>query len=359
MLSPVKIATKMKLSQYNFSLPLDLVAKYPAPNRDESRLLVLHKRTGKVENKIFKDVLHYFVSGDVLVLNDTKVFPSRIYGNKEKTGAKIELFLLRELNEDTYLWDVLVEPARKIRIGNKIYFDDEGLVAEVIDNTTSRGRTLRFLYNGDHDAVKQVLKRLGSTPIPKYLLRPTEPDDFKRYQTVIAKNEGTVAAPFAGMHFSRELLKRFEIKGVGLANLTLHLGLGSFRQIDVEDLNKHKTSAEQVIIPPRTADMVNKAKAQNKSICVVGTTSFRALESNVTIQTITPCNKWTNRFFFPPYHPVLPTHLITNFHMPRSMMMMTVSAFAGYDLLIKTYRRAIQDGYKFGCYGDAMLIIDK
>ncbi|GHT69186.1 S-adenosylmethionine:tRNA ribosyltransferase-isomerase [Bacteroidia bacterium] len=349
----------MKLSQYNFSLSANLVAKFPAENRDESRLLVLHKKTRKIEHKTFKDVLSYFSDGDAMILNNTKVFPCRLYGNKEKTGAKIEVFLLRELNPDTHLWDVLVDPARKIRIGNKIYFGNDSLVAEVIDNTTSRGRTLRFLFDGNQDKLKKLLYKLGEPPIPKYLKRAITPQDTERYQTIFAKHEGSMAAPFAGLHFSRELLKRLEIKGVNLSEITLHLGLGSFKQIDVEDLTKHKTNSERLILSPETADIVNKAKSSKKNVCAVGTTVFRAMEDNTTtLSTITPCDSWTSKFFFPPYKTIMPTHLITNFHLPRSSMMMVVSSFAGYDLLMETYRKAIKEKYKFGAYGDAMLIMD-
>ncbi|GHT12478.1 S-adenosylmethionine:tRNA ribosyltransferase-isomerase [Bacteroidia bacterium] len=355
----IATATKMKLSQYSFGLPVDLLAKFPAPNRDESRLLVLHKSTGKIEHKAFKDVLGYFGAGDVMVFNNTKVFPARLYGNKERAGARIEVFLLRELSKETFLWDVLVDPARKIRIGNKIYFGHDDLVAEVIDNTTSRGRTLRFLYDGSYDDLKKLLLKLGEMPIPKFLKRTATPEDTERYQTIYAKHEGSVAAPFAGLHFSRELLKRLEIKNILLPEVTLHLGLGSFRNIDVEDLTKHKMSSEQLIVSEETAAIVNNAKHENKKICAVGTTVFRALESNTTtLQTITPFDGWTSKFVFPPYKKVIPTHLITNFHLPRSSMMMVASAFVGYDLLMSTYRTAIKLKYRFGAYGDAMLVMD-
>jgi S-adenosylmethionine:tRNA ribosyltransferase-isomerase len=335
------------------------VAKHPAPNRDESRLLVVHKRTGKVEHKIFKDVLGYFNEGDALVLNNSRVVPARLYGNKEKTGARIEILLLRELNRDQLLWDVRVEPARKIRIGNKLYFGDEELVAEVIDNTTSRGRTLRFLYDGDYERFKRLIYKYGEVPLPRWMRRDTHPEDAERYQTIYAKNEGSIAAPFAGLHFSRELLKRLEIKGVLMPEITLHIGLGSFRNIEVEDLTKHKMDAEQMEITEEAADMVNRAKQHNKNVCAVGVTSFRAIEANVTtMKTITPYSGWTNRFLFPPFHPEIATQLITTFHLPYSSMMMMVSAFTGHELLMDVYRKAIKERYRFGGYGDAMIVID-
>ncbi|MGL4956856.1 MAG: tRNA preQ1(34) S-adenosylmethionine ribosyltransferase-isomerase QueA [Bacteroidales bacterium] len=348
----------MKLSQYKFTLSPELIAQRPTPNRDESRLLVLHKETGKVEHKTFKDVLEYFEDGDAMVFNNTKVFPARLYGNKEKTGAQIEIFLLREINREQRLWDVLVEPARKIRIGNKLYFGDDDLVAEVIDNTTSRGRTLRFLFDGDHEKFKKLLYKLGETPIPRWIREEVYPEDAERYQTIYAKHEGAVAAPFAGLHFSRELMKRLEIKGVNLAEITLHLGLGSFRTIDVEDLTKHKTDSEQVIITEEAAQIVNKAKHAKRNVCAVGTTVFRALETKVTTQnTINAFDGWTNKFLFPPYQPLVPTQLITNFHLPYSTLLMIVSAFAGHELIMNIYQQAIKEKYRFGIYGDAMMIV--
>ena len=350
----------MKLSQYKFTLPPELIAKYPAENRDESRLMVVHKDSGKIEHKQFKDIIDYYDENDVFVFNNTKVFPARLYGNKEKTGAQIEVFLLRELNREQRLWDVLVDPARKIRIGNKLYFgdDDNMLVAEVIDNTTSRGRTLRFLFDGPYEDFKKTLYEMGETPIPKFIGRRAEPEDQDRYQTIFAKHEGAVAAPTAGMHFSRELMKRLEIKGVDFAEITLHFGLGSFRQIDVEDLSKHKMDSEQILIGDSAVETVNTAKARKSKICAVGTTVLRTLESSVSTDGyLKPFEGWTNKFIFPPYSVNVPTSLISNFHLPYSPLLMMVSAFSGYDLLFEAYNVAMKEGYKFGSYGDAMLII--
>jgi S-adenosylmethionine:tRNA ribosyltransferase-isomerase len=349
----------MKLSQFNFKLPPDLIAKYPAKNRDESRLMVLHRKTGKIEHKVFKDILKYIDEGDVMIFNDTKVFPARLYGNKEKTGAEIEVFLLRELNRGQRLWDVLVDPARKIRIGNKLYFgDDDMLVAEVIDNTTSRGRTLRFLFDGTYDEFKNTLYHMGEMPLPRWVRKKVEPVDSERYQTIYAKHEGAVAAPTAGLHFSRELLKRLEIKGVNFANITLHLGLGSFRAIDVEDLTKHKMDSEQIIISEETEQIVNKAKDNEKRICAIGTTVLRTLESSYTTQGhLKAFEGWTNKFIFPPYECVVPDALVSNFHLPLSTLLMMVSSFAGYSILFKAYELAVKEKYHFGVYGDAMLIV--
>ena len=350
----------MKLSQFNFNLPEELISLHPSDNRDESRLLVLHKNTGKVEHKIFKDIINYFNDKDIMVFNNTKVFPARLYGNKEKTGAKIEVFLLRELNEDQKLWDVLVDPARKIRIGNKLYFgENEELIAEVIDNTTSRGRTLRFLFTGEYDEFKKTLYRLGQTPLPKFINRDIEEYDTERYQTIFAKHEGAVAAPTAGMHFSKQLLKRLEIIGVDLAEITLHAGLGNFRPVDVEDLTKHKMDSEQILISEDVANLVNAGKENKCKICAVGTTVMRTMESSVsTLGELKPFEGWTNKFIFPPYNFKVANTMISNFHLPYSTLYMMVSAFAGYDLLKKTYEKAIKEKYKFGTYGDAMLIID-
>jgi len=350
----------MKLSQFNFNLNEELISLHPADNRDESRLLVLHKKTGRVEHKIFKDVINYFDNKDIMVFNNTKVFPARLYGNKEKTGAEIEVFLLRELNKDQKLWDVLVDPARKIRIGNKLYFgENEELVAEVIDNTTSRGRTLRFLFTGDYDEFKKTLYRLGQTPLPKFINRKIEEYDTERYQTIFAKHEGAVAAPTAGMHFSKQLLKRLEIIGVDLAEITLHAGLGNFRPVDVEDLTKHKMDSEQILISEEVADLVNAGKENKRRICAVGTTVMRTMESSVsTLGELKPFEGWTNKFIFPPYNFKVANAMISNFHLPFSTLYMMVSAFVGYDLLKKTYEKAIKEKYKFGTYGDAMLIID-
>lgn len=349
----------MKLSQFKFPLTKDFVAEYPAKSRDESRLMVLHRKTGKIEHKLFKDILNYFEDGDAMILNDTKVFPARLYGNKEKTGAKIEVFLLRELNRESRLWDVLVDPARKIRIGNKLYFgDDDMLVAEVIDNTTSRGRTLRFLFDGPYEEFKKTVYQLGNTPLPKYIRRPLQADDAERYQTVYAKIEGAVAAPTAGMHFSRELLKRLELKGVHFGSLTLHVGLGSFRPVEVEDLTKHKMESEQVDIPQSCADVVNEAKRRKKKVCAVGTTCVRATETSVSTDgMLKPFSGWTNKFIFPPYDFQIANCMITNFHAPESTLLMMTCAFGGYDLVMKAYREAVKEKYRFLSYGDAMLIL--
>jgi len=349
----------MKLSQYKFNLPVDLIAKYPPVNRDESKLMIIDRKTGKIEHKVFKEIIDYFEDQDVMVFNDTKVFPARLYGNKEKTGAEIEVFLLRELNREQRLWDVLVDPARKIRIGNKLYFgENDVLVAEVIDNTTSRGRTLRFLYDGDYEDFKKTLFELGETPLPKFIERPVEPEDRDRYQTIFAKHEGAVAAPTAGMHFSRELLKRLEIKGVEFAFITLHVGLGNFRTVDVEDLTKHKMDSERIIIGDQAVDTVNKAKDMKKSVCAVGTTVMRTLESSVsTAGYLKPYDGWTNKFIFPPYDFSVGNKMISNFHLPLSTLLMMVSAFAGYEFLMEAYKVAIKEKYRFGTYGDAMLIL--
>lgn len=349
----------MKLSQFKFNLPRELVADYPAKNRDESRLMVIDRATGKIEHKKFKDIINYFDDGDVMILNDTKVFPARLYGNKEKTGAKIEVFLLRELNRESRLWDVLVDPARKIRIGNKLYFgENDMLVAEVIDNTTSRGRTLRFLFDGPFEEFKKTIEILGNTPIPKYIRRPLTPEDKDRYQTVYARVEGAVAAPTAGLHFSRELLKRLELKGVGFPMLTLHVGLGSFRPVEVEDLTKHKMESEQLEIPQSAADLVNEAKRKKKKICAVGTTTIRATETSVSTDAfLKPFNGWTNKFVFPPYDFSIANCMITNFHAPESTLLMMVTAFGGYDLVMKAYKEAVKEKYRFLSYGDAMLIL--
>jgi len=349
----------MKLSQFNFNLPKDLIASTPVAERDESRLMVINRATGEIEHHIFKEIINYFDDGDVMVFNDTKVFPARLFGNKEKTNALIEVFLLRELNEENKLWDVLVEPARKIRIGNKLYFgDDDSMVAEVIDNTTSRGRTLRFLYDGPHDEFKEELFKLGETPLPYYIDRKPTPEDAERYQTIFAQREGAVVAPAAGMHFSRELMKRLEIRGVKPEYLTLHIGLGIFREIDVEDLTKHRMDSEQVNISQHLVNVVNDAKDHNKQVCAVGTSALRGLASAVSmgghIKTYTG---WTNKFIFPPYDFTVTTSLVTNFHLPYSTMLMMVCAFGGYDLVMKAYKEAVKEKYRFGAYGDAMLII--
>lgn len=349
----------MKLSQFQFKLPPELLAEHPSKNRDESRLMIVDRKKGKIEHKKFKDILKYFGEGDTMILNNTKVFPARMYGNKEKTGAKIEVFLLRELNRESLLWDVLVDPARKIRIGNKLYFgEDDSLVAEVIDNTTSRGRTLRFLFDGSYEEFKNIITNLGETPLPKYIKREVEKSDAERYQTVFAKNEGAVAAPTAGLHFSRELLKRLELKGVNFAELTLHVGLGTFRSVEVEDLTKHKMDSEQCIIPELCAQVVNKAIDEKKKVCAIGTTAMRAIETSVSTEgKLKPFDGWTNKFIFPPYDFSVANCMVTNFHMPMSTLLMMVCAFGGYDLIMQGYQEAIKEEYKFYSYGDAMLIL--
>ena len=349
----------MKLSQFKYTLPQELIALYPSKNRDESRLMVVHMDTGEIEHKVFKDIVEYFREHDVLVFNNTRVFPARLYGNKEKTGAEIEVFLLRELNREQRLLDVLVDPARKIRIGNKLYFgEDDMLVAEVIDNTTSRGRTLRFLFDGPYEEFKKTLYSLGKTPLPKFINRPVEPEDNERYQTIFAKHEGAVAAPTAGLHFSRELLKRLEIIGVEFAEITLHVGLGNFRNVDVEDLTKHKVDSERIIISEEASALINKAKERKNRVCAVGTTVVRTLESSVsTSGMVKPFNGWTNKFIFPPYEFKVPDMLVSNFQLPYSTLLMMVSAFAGYNLLFEAYRTAVKEKYRFGTYGDAMLIL--
>ena len=349
----------MKLSHFNYDLPEGLLAEYPSEHRDEAKLMVLHRDTEKIEHKTFKDLVDYFDEGDILVFNNTKVFPARLYGNKEKTGARIEVFLLRELNAESRLWDVLVDPARKIRIGNKLFFgEDSGLVAEVIDNTTSRGRTLRFLYDGTYEEFRKKLNEMGETPLPKYIKRDVEPEDEERYQTIYAKHEGAVAAPTAGLHFSKHLLKRLEIKGVDLKELTLHVGLGTFNPVEVEDLSKHRMDSEEVIIPASTADAVNRAIDGKKKVCAVGTTVMRSMESSVSSDShLKPFEGWTNKFIFPPYDFSVANCMITNFHTPKSTLMMMTSAFAGHELLKKAYEEGIKHDYKFYSYGDAMLIL--
>jgi len=349
----------MKLSQFKFKLPPELIAERPTTNRDESRLMVLNRKTKTIEHKMFKDILDYFDEGDTFIINDTRVFPARMYGNKEKTGAKIEVFLLRELNAESRLWDVLVDPARKIRIGNKLYFgEDDSLVAEVIDNTTSRGRTLRFLFDGPHEEFKKVLYSLGETPIPKYINRTPDEEDEERFQTVFARNEGAVAAPTAGLHFSKSLMKRMELKGINFANITLHVGLGSFRMVEVEDLSKHKMDSEEMYISQQAADIVNTSKEARRNVVSVGTTTMRAIESSVSTEGfLKPYEGWTNKFIYPPYDFRVANSLVTNFHMPMSTLLIMVSAFAGHDFLMEAYKEAIKHEYRFYTYGDAMLIL--
>ena len=349
----------MKLSNFNYDLPKELLAEYPSDQRDESKLMILNRDTQKIEHKLFKDIIDYFDDGDVFILNDTKVFPARLMGNKEKTGARIEVFLLRELSRDQRLWDVLVDPARKIRIGNKLYFGEEDeLVAEVIDNTTSRGRTLRFLFDGPYEDFKATITKLGQTPLPKYIKRDPVPEDQERYQTIFAKNEGAVAAPTAGLHFSKQLMKRLEIKGIEFTPITLHVGLGTFRPVEVEDLTKHKMDSEELYVGEDTVKLVNEAKLNKRKVCAIGTTVTRALESSVTVnKELKPFAGWTNKFIFPPYICNIPDAMITNFHTPKSTLLMMISAYCGHDLVMKAYKEAVKEKYRFYSYGDAMLIL--
>lgn len=348
----------MKLSNFKFKLPENLIAQYPSRNRDECRLMVVNVMDGTISHHIFKEVIDFFEDGDMMVFNNTRVFPARMHGNKEKTGAGIEVFLLREINAENKFWDVLVEPARKIRIGNKLYFGGDAMVAEVIDNTTARGRTLRFLYDGNRDEFKDALFALGETPLPAYIKRAPEPDDAERYQCIFATEEGAVMAPAAGMHFSRELLKRLEIKGIETGFLTLHSGCGNFKEIDVEDLTKHRMDSEEMIISGDLVDQVNAAKDRESRVCAVGTSVMRALASAVCMNGhIMPYTGWTNKFIFPPYDFSVCTSMISNFHMPLSTMLMMVAAFGGYDLIMEAYHTAIKEKYSFGAYGDAMLVI--
>jgi S-adenosylmethionine:tRNA ribosyltransferase-isomerase len=349
----------MKLSDFDYKLPQNLYAQYPSEERDESKLMLLNRKDQTIEHLVFKDIIDFFDEGDVVVLNNTKVFPARLYGNKEKTGARIEVFLLRELNQDQRLWDVLVDPARKIRIGNKLYFgEDESLVAEVIDNTTSRGRTLRFLFDGTYDEFRKKLQDLGETPLPKYIKRPVEESDIDRFQTIFAKNEGAVAAPTAGLHFSKHLLKKLEIKGVLLPEITLHIGLGTFSPVDVEDLSKHKMDSEELKINLNSVEIINNALKNNKRICAVGTTVMRGLESSVSsFGTLNPYDGWTHKFIYPPYDFSIANSMITNFHSPKSTLIMMVAAFGGVDFVLKAYKEAIKNKYNFFSYGDAMMII--
>ncbi len=349
----------MKLSQFQFNLPAEKIAKEPPRWRDEAKLMVLHKATGEIEHKLFKDIIDYFGKGDTFVLNDTKVFPARLYGNKEKTGADIEVFLLRELNREQRLWDVIVDPARKIRIGNKLYFgDDESLVAEVIDNTTSRGRTLRFLYDGSYEEFKDTLFGLGQTPIPDWVKKETSPEDAENFQTIFAKNEGAVSAPAAGLHFSRELFNRMILKDINKTFITLHMGVGHFREVDVEDLSKHKMDSERLIITEQAAEDINRTKKSGHKVLAVGITVMRGLETYVTTNDeVNAYDGWTNKFIFPPYRFAIPNAIVSNFHRPGSTMLMSVAAFGGYENVMKAYRLALEGDYKFGPYGDALLIV--
>ncbi len=349
----------MKLSQYGYEFAPEMIAKYPTDNRDDSRLMVIDRKKGTIEHRIFKDILDYFEEKDLFVFNDTKVFPARLYGNKEKTGAEIEIFLLRELNHEQRLWDVLVDPARKIRIGNKLYFgDDDLLVAEVIDNTTSRGRTLRFLFDGSYEEFKEALYALGETPLPRWVREKVEPEDADRYQTIFAAKEGAVAAPTAGMHFSKHLMKRMEIKGVDRAFITLHVGLGNFRTVDVEDLSKHKMDSEQYFVTDETAEAVNSAKRNGRKVVSIGTTVMRTLETVVSTNGMIDSGEgWTNKFIFAPYEFTVADAMVTNFHLPYSTQLMMAAAFGGYDRVMNAYKIAKEEGYRFGTYGDAMLIL--
>lgn len=349
----------MKLSQFKFKLPEELIAQHPAGERDEARLMVVNRKDGSIEHHEFKEILNYFDDGDLFVYNDSMVFPALLYGNKEKTGARIEVFLLRELSEENKLWDVLVEPARKIRIGNKLYFgDDESMVAEVIDNTTSRGRTLRFLYDGPHDEFKAELYKLGATPLPYYIKRESTPEDTERYQTIYARREGAVVASGVGLHFSRELMKRLEIKGVGEAFITIHSGLGNYREIDVEDLTKHRMDSEEMEASQQLVDQVNATKDAGHRVCAVGTQVLRGIASAVSMGGhMKTYSGWTNKFIFPPYDFTVTDALVSNFHLPYSTMLMMVAAFGGYDIVMEAYKKAVKEGYRFGVYGDSLLII--
>ena len=349
----------MKLSQFQFDLPSEKIAKEPTRWRDECKLLVLHKDTGEIEHRIFKDIIEYFGKRDRFVLNDTKVFPAKLLGKKEKTDADITVFLLRELNREQRLWDVIVEPARKIRIGNKLYFgDDDSLVAEVIDNTTSRGRTLRFLYDGPYEEFKQALFSLGKTPVPEWVKEEVSPEDAENFQTIFAANEGAVSAPAAGLHFSRELLNRMILNDIDKTFITVHMGIGHFREVDVEDLSKHRMDCERMIITEQAAEEINATKRAGHKICAVGVTVIRALETYVTTQNeVRATDQWTNKFIFPPYKFSIPDAIDSNFHRPGSTMLMAIAAFGGYDKVMKAYQAALDNDYRFGPYGDAMLII--
>jgi S-adenosylmethionine:tRNA ribosyltransferase-isomerase len=348
----------MKLSEFKFTLAPESLALYPSANRDESKMMVIDRAKGTVEHRMFKDIVEYFNDGDVMVINNTKVFPARLYGNKEKTGAKIEVFLLRELNKEMHLWDVLVDPARKIRVGNKLYFGNGDLVAEVVDNTTSRGRTIRFLVDANDDSFYKTIDSLGETPLPKYIKRKAEASDKERYQTIYAENIGAVAAPTAGLHFTKQVMKKLEIKGIDIVPVTLHVGLGTFRAVDVEDLTKHKMDSENFIIPADTATKVNRALDSKKRVCAIGTTSMRAIESATTANgRLKEFSGWTDKFIFPPYDFKIGNALLTNFHMPESTLLMMTAAFGGFDLIMKAYKLAIKEKYRFYSYGDCMLIL--
>lgn len=348
----------MKLSEFSIDIPEEMVAEYPAEPRDSCKLMVCHRKEQRIEHRVFKDILEYFDEGDVMILNDTRVFPARLLGKKEKTGAAIEVFLLRELNKKAKLWDVLVDPARKIRVGNKLFFGENDLVAEVVDNTTSRGRTIRFLFDGEDEELHSLIDTLGKTPIPPYIKREVEDSDRDNYQTIYAKNTGAVAAPTAGLHFTRELLKRFELKGIEQLFLTLHTGLGTFQPVEVEDLSKHRMDSEYYIIEKELVDWVNSAKDAKRKVLAVGTTSMRALESSVSAsRTLKPASGWTDKFIYPPYEFAIANAMLTNFHRPKSTLLMMVAAFMGYDFMMHAYEEAVKEKYRFYSYGDAMLII--
>ncbi len=349
----------MKLSQFNFELPANRIAQEPTRWRDEARLMVLHKENGNIEHRLFKDIIDYFGKGDIFVLNDTKVSPARLYGKKEKTGADIMVLLLRELNREQRLWDVIVDPARKIRIGNKLYFgEDESLVAEVIDNTTSRGRTLRFLFDGPYEDFKETLFGLGEPYVPEWVKEKTTPEDVENYQTIFAANEGAVSAPAAGLHFSRELFNRMILKDIEKTFITVHMGIGHFRTVDVEDLSKHRMDSERLIISPEAAAAINKAKRGGKKVVAVGATVMRGLETYVTTtHEVNAYDGWTNKFIFPPYQYSVPDAIVSNFHLPQSTMLMSVAAFGGYKGVMAAYEEALKEGYRFGPYGDALLIV--
>jgi len=350
----------MKLSEFKLELPHSLIAMHPYDQRDSSRMIVVNRKTKKIEHKMFTDIVDYFGENDTMVVNDTKVFPARLYGSKEKTGAKIEVFLLRELNREMRLWDVLVDPARKIRVGNKLYFGDSDLVAEVIDNTTSRGRTIRFLFDGSHEEMMKTVHELGETPLPIDIIkRPVTEEDRERYQTIFAENEGAVAAPTAGMHFTRNVQRRLELKGSTFCPITLHIGIGTFRQVDVEDLTKHKTDSENFFIPEATCDIVNSSIKKEARICAIGTTAMKAIESSVSANNhLKPVNNgWTDKFIFPPFEFKITNALLTNLHLPESILLMTACAFGGHELVMQAYHEAIKEKYRFFSYGDVMLIV--
>lgn len=348
----------MKLSEFDFTVPPNLVANSPAKPRDNAKMLVVHRAERRFEHRRFRDILDYFGEGDVLIMNNSKVFPARLYGSKEKTGAQIEVFMLRELNRDSRLWDVVVDPARKIRVGNKLFFGDGDLVAEVVDNTTSRGRTIRFLFDGTEDQFYAVIDRLGEMPLPAYITRKASDNDREDYQTVFAARKGSVSAPDAGLHFTREILKRLELQGVEEAFVTLHTGLGSFREVEVEDLSKHKMDSESYEITPEAAKIVNRAKAAKKRVCAVGATTMRAIESSVSAQRmLNPGKGWTDKFVFPPYDFSICNAYLTNFHPPKSTTLMVNAAFMDHEFMMELYRLAVKEKYRFYCYGDAMLIL--